>query len=187
MAISLVLVATAAFLRLAPPTAPAKSPAAALRLPQPVMLYGPVEYRGSVVPNAIAMSLQDKVELLRTQLNIRKGLSLSDSIDKALKELGLQGFETLNIVDKADACLEALGVTVNAPVGPGVALPPPPLPGYEPGYGGGGYGGGYGGGDGGGFGYGGRYDGDRRGNYRDRMRNRGVYDGSGSYDRCAWP
>merc|ERR1719331_3440217 len=69
--------------------------------------YGPdASYRGNVVPTSVS----ERVKMIRDQLNIRKGLSLSDSVDKALRELGLPEYTSLNLVQKVDICLESLGL-----------------------------------------------------------------------------
>ena len=139
------VVASVALLRLAPPAASSRlaAPAAAARrLAHPLMQYPPDYYQGSVVPNAAAMSLQEKVETLRKQLSIRRNLPMSECVDKALVELGLQGFEALSVVDKVDACLDALGIRHNFAVPrqydqygppPGQYGPPPGQYGPPPG------------------------------------------------------
>lgn len=78
---------------------------AAMRGDQP----GAAELTGSVVPSA-AVSVLEKVETLRMELNLTKGASLVATLDNVAQELGLSGqLEGKNLAERADACIEMIG------------------------------------------------------------------------------
>ena len=55
-------------------------------------------------------TLQEKVEMLRSQLALPEGLSLKETIDKAVLEVGLEGENKSldSLTKKVDACFSAL-------------------------------------------------------------------------------
>ena len=133
---------------------------------------------GGTAPSTTAtrtMSLQQKVDMLRNELSIKKGDTLAQTIDTAVQELGLKDVGgARSLMQKVDACLETLGTPTagaSAAQVPGFdAYYSPPRGGTSPpvGYGGSlegsrdgsGFGGsGFGGYYGGGFGAYGGYDG----------------------------
>ena len=141
------------------------------------------------------MSLQQKVDMLRNELSIKKGDTLAQTIDTAVQELGLKDVGgARSLMQKVDACLETLGTPTagaSAAQVPGFdAYYSPPRGGTSPpvGYGGSLESRTYGG-SGGGFGaYGARFGsfgGGGYGAYRRYgglgSRDFGYYDGHSSY------
>ena len=76
---------------------------------------GVADLTGRIVPSKGA-SLQQKVEMLCAQLQLAKGQSVAETIDKAVQAIGMPAadVEALNLMQKADACLEQIGVSVAA-------------------------------------------------------------------------
>jgi len=77
-------------------------------------------FSGAAARSPDMMSLQQKVQILRDQFKLPEGeSSMSEAVDKASHELGV-GMDDAHktIMQKADACLQALGVmTADGPEG----------------------------------------------------------------------
>ena len=67
-----------------------------------------------------ALSLRHKVETLCTQLRITKGATLAETVDRAVRELGMESsVASLNLMQKVDACLATVGLAPSVAPGGG--------------------------------------------------------------------
>jgi len=82
------------------------------------------------------MSIAQKAATLREQLGLESGLPLVEIVETATFQLGIKDVAQMNMVQKIDACLSALGVAVPAqkeiPVGLIVAPTPEIIPRQAP-------------------------------------------------------
>jgi len=72
---------------------------------------GTADFTGGVVPTpAAAATLQQKVETLRSQLNLASGQTLAETIAQGVQTIGLeQDVKSLNMLQTVDACLQTIG------------------------------------------------------------------------------
>lgn len=86
--------------------------------------------RGVHAPEPAAVSLQEKVRMLRDQLGLREDRSLVETVDEAAGQLGVEKAEARTLMQTVDACLQTMGTAATelptfgvAATSPG-ALPP---------------------------------------------------------------
>lgn len=128
---------------LAPLPATALRPQPAQRLASPVMQWRdqvgwqrPVSrFAGNVVPSS-SVNLQQKIETLSTQLDLENGQSLAETLSRAAQKIGVQqaGFDSMNLMQKADVCLEAMGMQLSEPAAPMQQWQGPPPIGFGESY-----------------------------------------------------
>merc|ERR1740117_369974 len=129
----LFLVLSSPALRVAPPVMQLRGgvPFAPQQAVAPVSAApgGTAGFVGGVVPTPPgAGTLQQKVETLRTQLNLASGQTLAETIASGVQTIGLEAeVKSLNMLQTVDACLQTIGA---AP-----ATDAPPQEGQEQGQG----------------------------------------------------
>ena len=110
--IMLFLVLSSPALRVAPPVMQLRGgvPFAPQQAVAPVSAApgGTAGFVGGVVPTPLgAGTLQQKVETLRTQLNLASGQTLAETIASGVQTIGLEAeVKSLNMLQTVDACLQ---------------------------------------------------------------------------------
>ena len=111
----LFLVLSSPALRVAPPVMQLRGgvPFAPQQQAAPVSTApgGTAGFTGGVVPTPAAQAtLQQKVETLRSQLNLASGQTLAETIAKGVQTIGLEAdVKSLNMLQTVDACLQTIG------------------------------------------------------------------------------
>ena len=111
----LFLVLSSPALRVAPPVMQLRGgvPFAPQQAVAPVSAApgGTAGFVGGVVPTPPgAGTLQQKVETLRTQLNLASGQTLAETIASGVQTIGLEAdVKSLNMLQTVDACLQTIG------------------------------------------------------------------------------